>query len=81
MLVRSFTGEMARRCVPRIKLGVRDENVSARRLYERLGWHPAQTERASDDRSGWMYVRDIDMYDAPAKKQQAVDDHVETWSG
>jgi ribosomal protein S18 acetylase RimI-like enzyme len=73
MLVRSFTGEMARRGVPRVKLGVRDENVAARRLYERLGWRAAQTERADDDRSGWMYVRDIDIPDSPAKKEQPVD--------
>jgi ribosomal protein S18 acetylase RimI-like enzyme len=59
-LVRSFTDEMARRGVPRLILGVRDQNHTARRLYERLGWQPALRERAHDGSVSWLYVRDTE---------------------
>ena len=60
-LVRSFTDEMARRGVPRLILGVRDQNHTARRLYERLGWQPALRERAHDGSVSWLYVRDTEV--------------------
>ena len=59
LLVRAFTGEMARRGVRVIKLGVRDENTAARRLYERLGWRPVRATRGPEG-TGWMYVRELD---------------------
>jgi ribosomal protein S18 acetylase RimI-like enzyme len=54
-LVRAFTDEMAGRGVPRLVLGVRAQNLVARRLYERLGWTPLAPE--GDD--SWLYVRDL----------------------
>jgi ribosomal protein S18 acetylase RimI-like enzyme len=55
ILVRAFTAEMTRRGVPRLVLGVRDDNHTARRLYERLGWRPAVRE-AGDS---WLYLLDL----------------------
>ena len=60
-LVRGFTVEMARRRVPRLVLGVRDDNYAARRLYERLGWQPTVMERALDGSVSWLYLRDTDL--------------------
>lgn len=62
MLVRSFTSEMALRDVPRVKLGVRKDNVAARQLYERLGWRQVQLDDDSGERDGLMYVREIEAH-------------------
>lgn len=59
LLVRAFMDELTRRGVEQVKLGVRDENATARSLYERLGWRPVEMERPADGRVGWMYVRDL----------------------
>jgi len=66
MLVRAFTSEMSMRGVRRVKLGVRGDNIAARRLYERLGWRPVRSSVA-DGRENWMYVREIHGGNANAR--------------
>lgn len=59
MLVRAFMSEMDVRGVHEVKLGVRNDNAAARRLYERLGWRPAVESSASSSAGSGMYVRAI----------------------
>ena len=69
LLVRAFVEEMTRRGVPQLVLGVRDDNLSARRLYERLGWRPAHVERALDGAPSWLYVRNLREWDQAVRER------------
>lgn len=68
LLAQTFTFEMGKRGVPRIKLGVRSDNAGARKLYERLGWR--QVPGTGGEGGSCMYVREIQTHRPVPKLRQ-----------